>query len=181
MPLTVPAELIEAARSGDAPSLDRLLELAWPHAFRIARSIVRQDAAAEDAAQEACALIYRKIASLRDSASFRAWFYRIVVREASAALRRVPCTEPLGQLDARESLGREAALDIQRALARLPWKMRAALVLRYYADLNSKEIGLALDIPSATVRFHLAQALRRMRALLDDCGQSASVSHEVLL
>jgi DNA-directed RNA polymerase specialized sigma24 family protein len=59
--------------------------------------------------------------------------------------------------------------------------MRTALVLRYYGDLNSREIGTALGIPSATVRFRLARALRCMRALLAEPDARASIRHEVIL
>lgn len=42
MPLNVPTDVLAAARAGDVASLERVLELAWPHAFRIARSVVRE-------------------------------------------------------------------------------------------------------------------------------------------
>lgn len=177
MPLTVPSDLVVAARNGDPGSLERLLEASWPHAFRIARSVVLDDDAAQDAAQEACAIVYRTIATLRAPGAFRAWFYRIVVREASAILRRNRMREPLETTtdDGGELLA--GRLDVQSALAKLHSKQRAALTLRYYADLNSKEIGVALGMPSATVRFHLARALRRMRELLRERDDTTVYTH----
>lgn len=177
MPLTVPPDLVVAARNGDPGSLERLLETAWPHAFRIARSVVLDDDAAQDAAQEACAIVYRTIATLRAPDAFRAWFYRIVVREASAMLHRSRMREPLEATrdDDGESLA--GSLDMQSALAKLQPKQRAVLTLRYYADLTSKEMGVALGMPSATVRFHLARALRRMRELLRERGDTTVYTH----
>lgn len=73
MQLNPPPDLIEAAREGSKDAMERLLETLWPHAYRIARSIVQQDALAEDAAQEACAGIYRDLPQLRSTNAFRAW------------------------------------------------------------------------------------------------------------
>ena len=88
MRLTVPPELIEEARSGKDGGMERLLRTLWPHAYRIARSIVQNDALAEDAAQEACATIYRELPSLRSTDAFRVWSYRIVAREAVRIAKR---------------------------------------------------------------------------------------------
>lgn len=68
-------ELVKEARDQRGDALDRLLELVWPHAYRIAYAVVRDRGAAEDAAQEACAIVYCKIGGLRNLDSFRAlWF-----------------------------------------------------------------------------------------------------------
>src|ERR1700722_1685514 len=77
-----PTELIQAAQRGDPADVERLLETVWPDAYRLARAIVAQAQAAEDAAQDACVLMFRNIASLRNPDAFGTWFYRIVVREA---------------------------------------------------------------------------------------------------
>src|SRR5665213_3194336 len=167
MSLFVPEELVASARDGDRASLERLLEIVWPHAFRIARSIVRDDDAAEDIAQEACAIVYRTIASVRSAEAFRAWFYRIVTREAVAFARRAQIVNAQ-PAEPPSSGAHEARLDVHDALWRLPMHMRTALILRYYAELTSKEIGSVLGIPSGTVRFRLALARRRMYDLLRD-------------
>jgi RNA polymerase sigma-70 factor (ECF subfamily) len=164
MRLTVPPELIEAARSGHDDGMERLLQALWPHAYRIARSIVQDDALAEDAVQEACAIIYREIASLRSPDAFRVWMYRIVTREAVRASKRNTSVSLSGDVPAPDI---DAKLDVLRALGALPPDLCAVVVLHYYADLNSSEIGRSLGIPSATVRFRLASARKQLSRLLN--------------
>ncbi|HLI97904.1 MAG TPA: RNA polymerase sigma factor [Candidatus Baltobacteraceae bacterium] len=164
MRLTVPPELVEAAKSGQGNGMERLLETLWPHAYRIARSVVQNDALAEDAAQEACAIIYREIAQLRSADAFRAWAYRIVVREALRVAKHQAPVSGATESDAEDDI--DARLDTLRALAALSAELRAVAVLHYYADLSSAEIGSILRVPSATVRFRLSQARKRLKQIL---------------
>lgn len=62
----------------------------------------------------------------------------------------------------------EPALDLVRALAHLSPNQRAVAILRLYADLPSSEVARILGIGPATVRVHLSQARRRLRALLEE-------------
>jgi RNA polymerase sigma-70 factor (ECF subfamily) len=166
----VPGDVIEAARLGEPGAGDRLVAQAWPHAFRIARSILRDRELAEDAAQEACAIVYAKAATLRSVFAFRVWFYRIVVREAmrldrKRALHSLFAWEPAANPELGDSILR---LDVLRALGRLSRAQRAAVVLHFYAEMNSREIAAVLGIPDSTVRFHLVHAKRRLETLLGD-------------
>ncbi len=162
----VPTELLDEARSGSVGALERLLESIWPDAYRIAYSIVRDRAAAEDAAQESCATIYRSIATLRTAGAFRVWFYHIVAREAlrqtrSSASQTASAAEQV-------TPDRESRLDVSRALKSLSPDLRAAVVLHYYAELTSKEIGGILGVAAATVRFRLMLARRCLKPLLSE-------------
>ncbi len=166
----VPGDIIEAARLGKPGAADRLLAQAWPHAFRIARSILRDEGLAEDAAQEACAIVYCTVTRLRSAFAFRVWFYRIVVREAmrldrKRALAAAFTYEPVAGADPSDSIER---LDVHRALGRLSRAQRATVVLHYYAEMNSRQIATVLGVPDSTVRFHLVTARRKLEALLGD-------------
>jgi RNA polymerase sigma-70 factor (ECF subfamily) len=158
--------LVDEARGGSVDALDRLLESVWSDAYRIAYSIVRDRATAEDAAQESCATIYRSIETLRTAGAFRVWFYRIVAREAlrqsrSSASQTASAAEQV-------TTDRESRIDVSRALDSLSPDLRAAVVLHYYADLTSKEIGAVLGVAAATVRFRLMLARRRLKPLLSE-------------
>ncbi len=177
----VPGQLIEAARLGEPGAADGLLEQAWPHAFRIARSILRDDGLAEDAAQEACAIVYCTVTRLRSAFAFRVWFYRIAVREAmrldrKRALASAFTDELVAVADPGDSIER---LDVHRALGRLSRAQRAAVVLHYYAEMNSREIAAVLRVPDSTVRFHLVRARRKLEALLGDCRLPARLLEAV--
>lgn len=172
MRLDIDPGVVRAAQAGEPGDIESLLRLIWPHAYRIALSVVQDRELAQDAAQETCAIIYRELGGLRSIDAFRVWMYRIVMREALRLAKRDAL--PFTLAEPRVEADIHARLDVLRALAALPPELRAAVVLRYYADLNSSEIGLALSIPSATVRFRLARAKQRLSRLLDvDHGQLA--------
>lgn len=171
----VSSALVEAARRGSPLDIDRLLEAVWPVAYRLAYSVVGDQQTAQDAAQESCVLLYRTIASLRDPGAFRAWFYRIVVREASRLKRRhvelKVRKEPAPQIEDRTT-----AFDVWRALSTLPQHLRDVIVLRYFEDLPSREIASILRINDGAVRFRLMAARRRLRPLLGDVFETTSDS-----
>ena len=173
MPTSVAPELVEAARTGGRDEIEPLLRTVWPDAYRLARSILGEDQPAEDAAQEACIIVYRTIASLRSSAAFRTWFYRIVVREAAALKRRRTRTEPAPYISAVPN-DHTAAIDVWRALSTLSHALREVVVLRYFEDLSSPEIASVLSIPQGTVRFRLMIARQRLRPLLNDYDERIS-------
>ena len=175
MPASVPPELVEAARTGGRDEIEPLLRTVWPDAYRLARSILGEDQPAEDAAQEACIIVYRTIASLRSSAAFRTWFYRIVVREAAALKRRRSRAEPAPEASVIAN-DQTAPIDVWRALSTLSHKLREVVVLRYFEDLSSPEIASVLGIPEGTVRFRLMIARQRLRPLLGDYDERFSRS-----
>ena len=161
---------VEAALAGDDAAIEALLRAAWPHAYRIALSILRDPVCAEDAAQNACAVMLHALPRLRAAEAFGAWVYRIVVREAFALGRRLPQHEPLAA-DALASgsclTDAEVRIDVLSALGKLSPNECAAVALHYYADLTSADIAEILEMPDSTVRYHLMRARRKLEALLD--------------
>ena len=171
-------ELLEAARDGSPTQIEHLIEVIWPDAYRLAFAIVGERGGAEDVAQEACVVVYRTISSLRTASAFRVWFYRIVVRRASA-LKRVSARPQPILTDAAIDADRSDAIDIWRALATLPAALRDVVVLHYFEDLSSREIASILRIPDGTVRFRLMTAKRRLRPLLGDAQDASPTDREV--
>jgi RNA polymerase sigma-70 factor (ECF subfamily) len=172
--VTDPHAAVRAARDGDRASLDRLLAELWPRAFRLAAGITQHAATAEDAAQDALVLVATRLPALRDPAAYRAWSTRIVVNAATTALRRRVEDAPLED-GSQGAPGFEDALadrlDVLRALGSVPLWLRVPLVLRYVDGLSSREIGLALGAPAATIRFRLALGRRRLAAALGASGR----------
>jgi len=172
------SELASAASSADAGEREALVRVLWPNAYRIAWSILGDHGAAEDAAQAACATICAKLPSLSDARAFAGWAYRIIVSHARDHARAS------SRLRRRESLGFDEVaahsthddpsgrLDLESAIARLPESLRLPLELHYFVGLSSAEVGTALGLPAATVRFRLMIARRRLRPLLSDSTAS---------
>jgi RNA polymerase sigma-70 factor (ECF subfamily) len=158
--------------------------------FRIARSILKDDAEAEDALQEAYLAGYRKIASFRGGAKLSTWLARIVINEAYARLRKrsrpasVIPLEPAVRsgefggsrseedIMADETLERPEAAAVRAELRRmlerrideLPEQFRTVFVMREVEELSVEETAACLDLPPATVRTRAFRA----RALLRD-------------
>lgn len=172
----IPEETIEAARTGGTAEVERLMEAAWPDAYRLALSVLGDAHLAQDAAQEACVTMYRAIGSLRSSAAFRVWLYRIVVRAAMEQQRRSAQAAPESAIASGDP---EQTMDVWRALDALPPKLRTVVVLRYFEGLNSREIASVLRVPDGTVRFRLASAMRRLRPLLSDTDERFPKAGEV--
>lgn len=166
---------IEAARTRRPGAADRLVTNAWPHAYRIAYSLLRDRDLAQDAAQEACAAIFIGISQLRTAEAFRVWLYRIVVREVARLERKRALCHVLGLMPARTDDIDVSTLrtDVRRALGKLSYRQRAVIVLRYYGGLNSGEIAAVLGIPAGSVRFHLVEGRRALERLLDEPRSSA--------
>jgi RNA polymerase sigma-70 factor (ECF subfamily) len=168
--------LVTAAIAGDDEATAELLRSVWPDAYRIAWSLLRERAAAEDAAQDACARVLTAIATLRRPESFAVWFYRIVVNEAKrrrrTAAREVALDDGV-PYDAFQ--GSEERIDVRRALDALEPAQRLTVVLYYYFTMKSGEIAQVTATSPVTVRWRLMAARRRLRVLLGGQPKPATV------
>lgn len=166
--------LVARACSGDEAAAADLMRDVWPDAYRIAWSILNDRAAAEDAAQEACARAWCKLRKLRRSERFAVWFYRIVVNES----KRIAQTAPRGAPVRSDLPDDDATLDdriaVRSAIGALEPRLRLPIVLRYYFGLRAAEIAAILGGSAVTVRWHLMLAHRRLRDALDDASGAHS-------
>lgn len=168
------SDLARAASDGHDQAFDALVHSLWPNAYRIAWSILGERGAAEDAAQAACATICAKVQDLSDARAFSGWSYRVIVshaRDLARARSRLRRRETVGYETASAIATSEdpsARLDLEAAIGALPEPLRLALELHYFVGLTSREVGVALGIPAATVRFRLMIARHRLRSLLCD-------------
>jgi RNA polymerase sigma-70 factor (ECF subfamily) len=159
--------LVAAAQTGGSGEADRLIEAVWPRAFRIAYSVLHDHSLAEDAAQEACAIVFREVRRLRSAAAFGVWFYRIVVREtAELERRRSRCSE-LPDTATTEPEPALMRIDVANALAALSAAQRTCIALHFYAEMNSREIAAVLGIPDSSVRFHIMKGKQLLRKALE--------------
>ncbi len=164
--------LIARAAAGDTAATAELIASVWPDAYRLARSILKDRSAAEDAAQEGCARAWSAIGQLRRPERFPAWFCRIVVNQCRRHLR-ARRREPIAPQPAcRESGAFEERIDVRAAIDALDSPLRLAVLLRYYFELNSSEIARVVGASPVTVRWRLMIAHRRLRTLLDEYSAS---------
>lgn len=158
----------------DQQAYEALVRALRPNAYRIAWSVLGEPSAAEDAAQSACIAICAKLRDLSDVRAFAGWSHRIIVshaRDHARARCRLQRRETIGYETADAISTREdvtARLDLEAAISTLPEQLRLARELHYFFGLTTSEVGVALAIPAATVRFRLMIARRRLRPLLHD-------------
>ena len=169
-------QVLEAVGHGDHDALgvlyDRFGRLAYGLAFRI----LRDQALAEDAVQEAFLAVWRSAdAYKRERAKPSTWILTVVHRRAVDLVRREERRrgEPLesapepasGPADEDVAL-RERRAAVQAALTELPGDQRQALELAYYGGLTQSELAERLGVPLGTVKSRMFAGLGRLRELL---------------
>jgi RNA polymerase sigma-70 factor (ECF subfamily) len=167
-------DLVERAMTGDHDAFAELARVSIGRLFVVARLILRDEAAAEDATQEALVAVWRHIHGLRDPDRFEAWLHRLLVnacnREARSGRKRSAIELHVAANEAPQPDPNLGLLDrdqLERGFLRLEADQRAVLVLHYYVGLSLDDVAEALSIPRGTVRSRLHRATQAMRAALD--------------
>jgi RNA polymerase sigma-70 factor (ECF subfamily) len=183
-------ELVKRAQRGERGAFD-LLVLRYQHkVVKLVARLLRDQAEAEDVAQEAFVKAYRALGSFRGDSAFYTWLYRIAVntaRNSIASRQRRPLDYEAdlseSELSAVESrmrhgdtpeaavLSEEIRETVNRAVGELPEDLRTAIILREVEGLSYEEIAAAMDCPVGTVRsriFRAREAIdRNLKPLLD--------------
>ncbi|WP_405365825.1 RNA polymerase sigma factor [Kitasatospora sp. NBC_00039] len=165
--------LVVAAQRGDVDSIAALVSGAHPHVQRFARSLCASPEDAEDAAQEALIILYRKIGMLRASGALASWMFRIVRNECLRRARTLLCEHPPAGDDAGpsaedEALQRLEAGRVAAAIAALPADQRRVLVMRDVQGLGGRMVADALGLSSAAMKSRLHRARATVRQTLRD-------------
>ncbi len=173
-------DLVERAMAGDHDAFTELARISIGRLYVVARLILRDDAKAEDATQEALVAAWQHIRGLRDPDRFDAWLHRLLVnacyREAGRSKRRGSIEVNVQVLEASEP---DASLDfadrdqVERGFRRLDTDQRTVLVMHYYLGLSLDEAADVLGVPPGTVRSRLHRAIVAMRAALDADARSS--------
>jgi RNA polymerase sigma-70 factor (sigma-E family) len=142
-----------------APTFEDFFRTEWAGAVRLAAMLTQQTEAIEDLAQDALARVYANW----DHATNPKAYLRVTIVNACRQWHRHKGVEraklPLiARLDSVDFVAPELA----DAVAALPYRQRAVLVLRYYADLSEAEIAEALGCRSGTVKSLASRALARL-------------------
>jgi RNA polymerase sigma-70 factor (ECF subfamily) len=168
------AALVERTRAGDSTAFDALVTAYMRQAFNLAYRVVQHREDAEDLVQESFLAAYQYLDSFDVGRPFGPWLMRIVLNRG-ANLRRSRArrtTEP--EVEAvstapsalEESERTEARLILTQALAALPERQRMIVTLFDVDGRTSTEIGEMLELAPGTVRWHLHEARRALRAAL---------------
>jgi len=163
--------LTRRAAEGDASAFAALVRSHQSRLRGFLRRMTRGDCAlADDLAQETFLEAHRKIAAYRGGGSFAGWLYAIAWSRYLMEARRRKL-EPLEEDDVSTPLPSPEStsalrLDLEKAMARLSPRERAALTLCFALELTHEEAAVALAIPIGTLKSHVSRGREKLRGLL---------------
>lgn len=180
------AQMIASILAGDSQQFHQLIRPYERALYVMALSMLRNEADAEDAAQEACMKAYRNLASFRADSKFGTWLVSITLNVARNRLRRnrlthmesldIPPEEqghvsPALLRDWREVPSQvlersEVRLILRKAIVALPEIYREVFFLRDVQELSIKETAQALDVSEAVVKVRLHRARTMLQKTL---------------
>jgi RNA polymerase sigma factor (sigma-70 family) len=163
-------QVVNAAQQGDPRAIAILVSGSHSHVQRFARTLCSTPEDAEDAAQEALIVLYRKIGTLRVTAALASWMFRIVrnecIRRTRLALRgpvNAATVEPSAEDAALARLEVERIVD---SIASLPAEQRAVLVLRDIQGLSGAATAETLGLSRAAMKSRLHRGREALHARL---------------
>jgi RNA polymerase sigma-70 factor (ECF subfamily) len=171
-------DVVRRLQAGDRSALSLVSSTYAEAAIRTAFLITRNRAAAEDAVQDAFVQVIRSVSTLRDPASFRPWFYRIVVNASKRLARNSNRSLPFDftthdQIDLsalspdEAAIGTEEIDSLRLAVAELNAAHREVIILRYYTGLPEEEMAVALGVPIGTIKSRLHRAREALHERLE--------------
>jgi RNA polymerase sigma-70 factor (ECF subfamily) len=172
-------DLVNHAKAGEHRAFEELVRRTASDTFTLARRLVSDDDDARDVVQEVYLRAFRSIGRFRGDAQFTTWLYRITANCAATHLgkrRRNGHDElnddielPDAKADHDPALAADAAMlrrRLEDAIAELPPRLRAVVVLRDVYDLNHAEIAAELGISESAAKVRLHRARRRLRTVV---------------
>jgi len=182
------ATLVARLARHDQDAFEMLMRRYNGRLFRIARAILKDDAEAEDALQDAYLDAYRHIGDFRGGARFGTWLTRITINQALMRLRKqkrdrvvvpfadrhatesepaeVDVADERTESPPRATLRAEIRAILERRIDELPVAFRTVFVMRDVEDMSVEQAAECLSIPAATVRTRLFRARALLRAAL---------------
>jgi RNA polymerase sigma-70 factor (ECF subfamily) len=171
--------LVSAAKAGDRAAFDDLVRATYADTYTLAYRLTGDEEDARDVVQEAYLRAYRGLRRFRGEAQFSTWMYRITANCASTHLGRrrrhrhdvladdAPFVDQSPDADPQASADAAALRDrLSAALADLPPRLRAVVLLRDVYDLPHEAIAAELGISESAAKVRLHRARRKLRESL---------------
>lgn len=170
------------AREGDRDAFERLVRRHLRAAHRVALSRTGDRHDADDVCQDAFVRALERLEDCREPESFRAWLLAIVRNRAADLTRRRGRSrgEPLDELDAGEAArfavqpaaDEGAGESLAAAIDALPERQRKVVVMHDYEGWSHREVAEELGIAAGTSRYHLHEARKKLREMLEATGHA---------
>jgi RNA polymerase sigma-70 factor, ECF subfamily len=171
------ASLVTACLAGHTAAFDAIVERHRRAIYQVCHRLAGNHEDASDLTQETLVRAYRALPRFKGEATLRTWLYRIAVNVAlnHVSSRRASLVESLEDTDPPDQsterpdapvLREQRARIVRAAIARLPKKQRATLVLRVYHELPHDQIARILGSSVGAVKANFFHALGNLRRLL---------------
>jgi RNA polymerase sigma-70 factor (ECF subfamily) len=173
--------LVEACLGGDKSAFDILVERHRRQVYQVCYRFVGNHEDASDLAQDVFIRAYRALGTFKGRSAFGTWLYRVAV---NVCLNRVSAKQPAVEaLDSHEHqdtrterpdavvMRDEQAQVVRAAIARLPRKQRATMILRMYHELPHEQIAAILGSSVGAVKANFFHALANLKKLLQEGGR----------
>jgi RNA polymerase sigma-70 factor (ECF subfamily) len=177
---------LEALQAGDRVEFARLVDAYSTQIYRLALKMLADEQDAEDVLQNTFMKALQSIKKFEGRSSLSTWLYRIAVNEALMALRRHKPTVSVAMdyeddeneiqhptqftdwccLPEKDLLSAEAKKHLDKAIQRLPEKLRVVFLLRDVEGLSIRETSEALDLTETAIKTRLLRARLNLREQL---------------
>lgn len=171
-------ELVAAVLAGDRVAFDLIVERHRRPVYQICYRFMGNHEDASDLTQDVFLRAYRGLKNFKGNSALGTWLHRIAVNTClNRVALKTPRTEPIEEtqfVDTRSEspservLRDERAVRVREAIAQLPKKQRAALIMRTYQELSHQEIAQALGTSVGAAKANVFHALQNLRKLLGD-------------
>ena len=171
-------ELVEACLQGRREAFDLIVHRHRRQVYQLCFRFVGDHEDASDLTQEVFLRAYRGLRAFRGQSTLSTWLYRIGVNVClNRVATKTPAIEPIDDRDhidtAAESapdrlLRDERVARVRAAIAQLPRKQRATLILRLYHEMSHQEIADTLGGSVGAVKANFFHALANMKKLLGE-------------
>ncbi|MGM1021309.1 MAG: sigma-70 family RNA polymerase sigma factor [Bacillota bacterium] len=163
---------VKKAQGGDRPAFVNIIREVESDLYGMAHSILRNEQDSADALQEAILKAYKSLNTLRDGSLFKTWMYRIVINESNKIAKKRSRSVTVSEFSHPMGVsGEYENIELHEAVEQLEEPMRIVIILKYFYDLNIKEISKALDISESLVKTRLYRARKSLLRKLSNPGE----------
>jgi len=172
--------LVRRAAAGDVAAMETIYRQFKQPVFNLAYRYSSDRATAEDLLQDIFIKIFTHLGDVKDSGTFSAWIYRIVLNECYSFLREkksrsqktIPMAEIEGKLEEASYDGHERNIrkPLEEAIQALPAKLRSVFVLHDVQGFKHREIARTLGCSVGTSKSQLFKARLKVRQYLKKKG-----------
>ena len=166
------ALVVGLARAGDRDAFAELVRRRQSGVRNLMRRLCSDVTLADDLAQKAFLQAWLKIRQLKKVNSFAGWLKRLAVTTWLQYLRKNDALRNADEYieDAQAVRGVAStsgmALDLDRALARLPAHVRTCIVLSYHEGMTNNEVAVLTELPPGTVKSHIRRGTQKLQQYL---------------